>query len=268
MSYNISYAFTADVTRQYGHKLSNKSIRNALGRPCNCGSSCSENWTFRQVFDAREITFRNRNRIKDTLYRVLEGCFDSSRGSFFLTANGQRVCRQAWLDFYGYSTYLYYIIRRCILDNKPLESIHGNSLRRYSCIGRQMIHSWMKIVVNIVGDSDPTCSAVYLPPGVTKIDVYDSFVHDQRKAARDSTLIPSSRYFYQVWKKDFPTVKVTRHNTLGVCDVCAEHDKEYSEALSINDRKAIRSAKRAHLDDVMNGILSTQRCVFIFLTFF
>ena len=82
----------------------------------------------------------------------------------------------------------------------------------------------MSNIEKILGDFDPERSICYLPPLVTKRLAYAAFVHDMKQLQNDHILIPSERYFRQIWKEKFSHMKCVQYNRLGVCDLCVEYE--------------------------------------------
>lgn len=222
--------------------------------PCPCDDSCSHNWSYNQVFHARNAFYSQQEScLKLAVFNLMHLFWDPSNKSFIFRILGLEVCASAFCIFHGISKYLFYQVQKCYLDNIHVDNIHGNRLRDYSSDGYSSINAWLSKIKETLGDADPASSKVYLPPGLLKVDAYHAFVVDQEQLGKDPLKIPSESYFRKIWNKDFAMLKIVRKNRLGVCDICAKMDADIAKATSARQKREYRTAKYKHIQQVKDG---------------
>lgn len=69
------------------------------------------------------------------------------------------------------------------------------------------VTSWLRTFIDKVGDHMPTSAAVHLPACLTKTDVFSLACDDLSQGGLECCKIST---FYQIWKTNFPTVKIPK----------------------------------------------------------
>lgn len=137
----------------------------------------------------------------------------------------------------------------------PIPIVHGNQFRIYSRAGFELIHSWLSVIVQTVGDFDPASEKVYLPPEISKRDAYRAFRHESLQTGTSKEDLPCERYFKAIWTKCFPTLKCVRKNRLGICNKCCDLRSYINNATNITERDELTRVLYKHLDQVKRGML-------------
>jgi len=116
------------------------------------------------------------------------------------------------------------------------------------------IIAYLDKLISVIGDFDPTCDDVFLPPGITKTSVYEGFRYDYSTTAMDESLLPTDSYFYRVWLRYYTHLKVVKKNHLGICDECAKFDADIAACKNNSTKRVCIHAKKVHIETVMDGI--------------
>ena len=98
---------------------------------------------------------------------------------------------------------------------------------------------WLQALQEDLGDKCPDNPDIYLPP-CTKSDYYREYVAE----VRDVVKLPT---FLQIWRLEFPRLKIPRQKRLGKCKVCAELKEKLAAAQTPEERAKYKEQRRAHL---------------------
>lgn len=86
---------------------------------------------------------------------------------------------------------------------------------------------------------------------MAKDDLYVHMREEFQDLGMTPLEIPSPQTFLHVWRTQFPQLKIPRHNTLGVCDVCALLKKDIRSLPSRSpESQNLKGAFKAHLVQV------------------
>lgn len=122
------------------------------------------------------------------------------------TVAGQEVCETCFRMVYGVRYNRFCVIKAKFADG-ILVTEHGRlgAGQTGECTVRAV--SWLRIFVKKVGDRMPTSEDIHLPSCLTKADVFalaeDDLTQGGMKCCAMST-------FYQIWKDEFPNVKIPK----------------------------------------------------------
>ncbi len=218
---------------------------------CTCDQRCADSWSYNDIREARITTYSITDYNK-AFYGTLNAIYDAPSSSFAFRIDGVRVCQDAWLGYHGYSRYMFYKLRKHIIEDTDPMWEHGNSFREYTSLGADLIQCWLTKIVEVLGDTDPACHKVYLPPMVSIVDCYDAFVHDLLHSAHPSDSIPSQWHFRGIWRTEFPYLKTVRKNRLGICDVCSDLEERVRNSKSRKVKISLNKMKTSHVSSVMD----------------
>jgi hypothetical protein len=82
-------------------------------------------------------------------------------------------------------------------------------------------------------------------PYMDKAEVYKEFMADQPP---DSDI--SDSWFYQIWLKEFPHVKISAYKKMGTCKACEKYHAMLLDAKTKDERETIKALRRSHMDEV------------------
>ena len=98
---------------------------------------------------------------------------------------------------------------------------------------------WIAKLQDELGDQCPDLPDIYLPP-CTKSDYYREYVSEIKDAVKLQT-------FLQIWRQEFPNLKIPRQKRLGKCKICADLKEKLAAAQTPEERADLKSQRRAHL---------------------
>lgn len=84
---------------------------------------------------------------------------------------------------------------------------HGRLGRKDTSDGTIRVISWLRIFFDKVGDRMPTSTMIHLPSCLTKADVFTLATDDLTQGGLKCCKIST---FYEVWKREFPNVKIPK----------------------------------------------------------
>lgn len=199
------------------------------------------------------LSFWTSDQPKKKIYLLLDAFWNRETNDFAFRVNGKTVCVTAFRDFYGITQYMYYNVRKVLFEGGDINDTHGNAYRTYSAGMAEMINSWLHLLARILGDNDPASYKIYLPVGLSKIDIYDAFFSDHLAVNHDLSEIPGTSYFYKIWREQFPNLHVIEKNRLGICNVCSDFEVEFATLHTNAARQLNRWEKREHISQVQQG---------------
>lgn len=139
---------------------------------------------------------------------VLDYMKDHARrdGSVLYTISGEEVCEMCWRLTYG----IRYNKLRSLkekFNNGVIVLEHGLTGRLNTSDSTLRLLGWMRSFFSKIGDCMPMSDAIHLPSCLTKVDVYDLAKYD---LTQGSLPCCSSSYMYDLWKREFPQVKIPK----------------------------------------------------------
>jgi len=143
--------------------LDRDNVMNDLKMVCHCETQCIEEYKIKDVIAAR-VVYHSKNEVDKLqwLIDLLETFLNLEENTITLLVHGRRVCRDAFLVYYGISQYKYYVAIKHI-RNGSLFVIHGNSLRDYKTTLHDLCFSFLTKLMEHMGDIQPDCCEVHLP---------------------------------------------------------------------------------------------------------
>lgn len=194
-----------------------------LGDPiCKCGRDCAGAWSRDFVITWRTHLFDSCTSRKDLLrflFTVLSGMYDPEMKKFYYKVNNVRCCGIAFERFWNITNFTRRHVIDCIRNRLPVSSPHGNSLIEHNNFKTRLVKNWLTNFC-LVCEQQPDSNEVHTVERYKKIDIFDVMISEMRYSYSQSDL-PSSQLFYQVWKKDFPHLKIPKECRLGRCDECS-----------------------------------------------
>ncbi len=200
---------------------------------------------------------------------ILSSMIDADRNFIF---NGRQVCVRFMKKSFRFSTELLAHDRKI---NSPRENVSGNqsgnidistlstsSSSASSGFLRNSPHkdaiiSFLLRLSEDCSEKMPDVSELHLP-FFQKGEVYSHFVEEYRKLYNDS--VPSSHYFFLIWKSEVAHVKVRKATRFTVCDICEEIRSAMKNAiLKGQNMEQLLSRKESHLKMVRDERMEYQK---------
>lgn len=98
---------------------------------------------------------------------------------------------------------------------------------------------WIAKLQEELGDQCPDLPDIYLPP-CSKTDYYREYAAEIKEAVKLQT-------FLQIWRVEFPNLKIPRQKRLGKCKTCADLKEQLAAAQTPEEREELKAKRRAHL---------------------
>ena len=156
---------------------------------------------------------------------------------------GSPVCAHAIEVFWNISRYTRRLIEQSVRDQRPIVQPHGNSLIAKDAFKERITAAWFETFIPVC-EFQPDSEEIHMLERLKKVDVYESCIHDLQQAYSPDEL-PGYSTFSNVWKKNYPHLKIPKHCRLGRCDVCCDLDEQIKNATGRN-RRALLDKKTWH----------------------
>lgn len=139
---------------------------------------------------------------------ILTYMLEHSQGNHCIlyTVGGQHVCEACFRMVYGFR-YNRFAAIKARFESGILVAEHGRLGICEISDASIRITSWLRSFFDKVGDRMPTSAAVHLPACLTKADVFSLASDDLSQGGLECCGIST---FYQIWKSNFPTVKIPK----------------------------------------------------------
>lgn len=165
------------------------------------------------------------------LQKVCRGCFAFIAGTSLRTVN-RRV--SDWADGVNVWT------RNHVQKEEGIYTERGAYAR-----------VWLLALQEDLGDQSPDSLDVFLPP-CTKSDYYREYEAEAKgnHCQTEGKEAVKLQTFLQIWRLEFPHLKIPIQKRLGKCKVCADLKEKLAAAQTPEDRAKYKEQRRAHLQFV------------------
>ncbi len=138
-----------------------------------------------------------------------------SRGnkSVLYTVAGQEVCEASFRMVYGLRCNRFTSVKAKFAGGVVVAE-HGRLGKSHIRDGTIRVISWLRTFVQKVGDRMPASTDIHLPSCLTKADVYALAVDDLSQGGLECC---KTSTFYEIWKSEFPHVKIPKVNINNNC---------------------------------------------------
>jgi hypothetical protein len=135
-----------------------------------------------------------------------------------LLVNNWSVCEDCFKGLYCISDTEWKRLKACVLKGQHT-FVHGNTGQAHGPTDTGLqTRAWMHSHFHTVGDFQPDTGFIHLSP-VAKVDVYEEA---QKDLAVGGQAILDYTTFCNVWRSEFPDVKIPSEKRLGKCDECVD----------------------------------------------
>lgn len=162
--------------------------------------------------------------------------------SVLYTVCGEEVCELCWRLVYGIRYNKFKTLKDKFADGAAILE-HGLTGRLNTRESTIRLLEWMRSFFSKVGDSMPMSEAINLPSCLSRMDVYELAKCD---LTQGELPCPSSSYMYEIWRKEFPQVKIPKVTTYHDMCVCIRNNTGYNyEGIPLLDVRYLCWHKRS-----------------------
>ncbi|KAL3690602.1 hypothetical protein R1sor_016911 [Riccia sorocarpa] len=204
----------------YKKYLATFSLKKVSRKLC-CAQNCLRNVPVATVQEERHFYFRLS---KDERSLFLDSRYSGGRQSRkYVLRSGVAICQRAFISIFCIGESKLVRIQNTLSDNPTAR--HGFIRDRTS--EGFMLQEWLDKFFLTHCERQPNAEAYHLPSNLSKAEVYDYYKTDMlRGRIGDSTKVMSFQSLTLYWRRYYPLVGISKHNTFTGCDVCEQMKRD------------------------------------------
>ncbi|KAI8496713.1 ATP binding [Branchiostoma belcheri] len=226
--------------------LSSEAIREAWTTPCSCGRDCCGKLGTERIAKARQSFWQPYSRHKQSLF-IKEALRSADRRKevdldhhYQFSISGFLVCHKAWCTIYGIKKSRFYEVKQMYEAGQDIAP-DGRKGMEYKTKKYLVAKEWLAKYAKKFGDDMPNSKNKNLPQCATKKIIFEAYEDDHWN---EETLKESR--FLQMWKREFPNLKIPKKNRFTKCTECDTLKKLLKSATTKEDIKEIQDRRTAH----------------------
>jgi len=159
-------------------------------------------------------------------------------GYTFNMGNNKLVCLRAWCSILGISSHKL----KVAMESQGFITVHGSFGIEREPEWKTYLRGKLTQFFAVHTDTHPTSNRLFLPPTLTKTEVYELFVPD----FTNKNLPLSYSSFMAFWKEEFSHVSTPAYVSMGKCDTCLLLAEEKRKLKTNGEKQAWKSRRDSH----------------------
>ncbi|XP_062608883.1 uncharacterized protein LOC134270664 [Saccostrea cucullata] len=216
-------------------------VESCIRKGQNCKFLCLEEFDKSDITGLRESfwtkTFENR---VEWFYDKMSEASKKQHQLFFTTLGGKKVCAQCFRLLLHMSRTFFFKYQRKFTQGRVSAGI-----RRARKIGKSRENAilWMDNYIYFHTEQMPDSPIRLLQYKYRKRMVYDAYIEEMMN--RDEVSVSFST-FREIWKEEFPYLKIKQTNTFSMCSTCYTIEKEMEGTRNRQKREYLKKMMRVH----------------------
>ncbi|CAG2188406.1 unnamed protein product [Mytilus edulis] len=223
-------------------KESETNLQNIINLPklC-CSSECLEETNVKDIQKCR-IDFYSKTQTEQTSFIAASIKMHIKRQ--FRDQHLSYMAVQSVIQLGGLYMEYQYICKKLNTGVSKVSLPDGRSGMRYTTEAHIIAKQYLEQYAKHFGDDQPDVPEIHLPSCLTKKLVFKDYslhcITNHHKAIKRTR-------FLQIWRMEFPNVKVRKHQKMTQCTECAVFKEAFLKKLSQDEFKKLEVRRKAHL---------------------
>jgi len=192
------------------------------GFHCQCQPPCGERLSFQDIETERKHYWSldqqaHKQYLIDKLLFDLSPDYDTTELKFKFSVQGKQVCASFFQNVYPLSKRQYSDIRTRVKQRNT--SVATRSRCNQIQQNTEDIKEYLDAYAEANGEPQPNKKDINFPEGVSKLDVYTSYLADKFE---DGDKVPTIRHWYRAWRDNRKQYKCPKWSTFSKCSICTD----------------------------------------------
>ncbi|XP_061190665.1 uncharacterized protein LOC133198638 [Saccostrea echinata] len=164
----------------------------------------------------------------------------------FQIESGKTVCGSCFQFLLRMNRNFYYTCLKMANDGKTAAGYRNT---RGCGVAKEGAIVWLKNYEFFHADRMPNNGDMMLPFKTKKRDIYNMYVNEKIECLERSifdALTVSQSAFYDIWKNDFPHLKIKQTNSFSKCSTCVHIERELEKTRDLSKRTKLKQMMRVH----------------------